>query len=51
MKNIENKIRRIRQSIFNLPDDKQEKATRVIEKLKSKLPAAINDYHWRYAAE
>lgn len=49
---IDRAIRRIRQRIFDMPEEKQVRATKAIETLKQQMNYPhSSDYHWMYAAE
>jgi len=48
---IHKAIRTIRQRIFDMPENRQHRATRAVEVLKARLPVRHPDRHWMYAAE
>ena len=48
---IRKAIRTIRQRIFDMPENRQPRATRAIQTLKARLPVRHPDRHWMYAAE
>jgi len=51
---LERTLRAIRQHIFDMPDEKQTRATRAISKIKARLSATWQPSeakHWMYAAE
>ena len=48
---IHKAIRTIRQRIFDMPENRQPRATRAIQTLKTRLPVRHPDRHWMYAAE
>lgn len=48
---IHKAIRTIRKRIFDMPENRQHRATVAIQTLKARLPVRHPDRHWMYAAE